>query len=129
MFARSNSRVMLRLSTFAIASLVFATQATAQDERPVVVYGEYASTHTERVPYGDLNLRASADRKALYGRVGRAVRNVCNFDSIAMSTDYRFCSVGAWSGARPQIDEALAKARQLAFSGQSAAAAFITISR
>lgn len=128
MFARSNSRLMLRLSALAIASLMVTTQAPAQDGRPVVVYGESAGIHTERVPYGDLNLRAGADRKTLYGRVGRAVRNVCDFDSSAMSTDYRFCSAGAWSGARPQINAALAKA-ELAMNDQPAGAAFITISR
>lgn len=128
MFARFNSRLMLRLSALAIASLMVTTQAPAQDGRPVVVYGESAGIHTERVPYGDLNLRAGADRKTLYGRVGRAVRNVCDFDSSAMSTDYRFCSAGAWSGARPQINAALAKA-ELAMNDQPAGAAFITISR
>ena len=128
MLARFNSPLMLRLPAIAIASLMVATQAPAQDGRPVVVYGESAAIHTERVPYGDLNLLAGADRKTLYGRVGRAVRNVCNFDSSGMSTDYRFCSAGAWSGARPQIDAAMAKS-QLASSAQPAGAAFIAISR
>jgi UrcA family protein len=129
MSARFFRPATLRLPAIAIASLIVATQAPAQDSRPVVVYGESASINTERVPYGDLNLRASADRKTLYGRVGRAVRNVCNFDSSAMTTDYRFCSAGAWSGARPQIHAAMARSGQLALSAQSTAATYITISR
>ena len=127
MSARFTSRGM-RLPAIAIATLVVATQAPAQDGRPVVVYGESAGIHTERVPYGDLNLQAGADRKTLYGRVGRAVRNVCNFDSNAMTTDYRFCSAGAWSGARPQISAAMAKSG-LALNAQPAGAAFITVRR
>lgn len=129
MFARSESRVALRWTALAVTALMITTQASAQDSRPVVVYGEAEGVHTERVPYGDLNLRASADRKTLYGRVGRAVRSVCSFDSIAMTTDYRLCSASAWSGARPQIDAAMAKSGQLAMSGQPATNKFITISR
>lgn len=105
-----------------------ATAQAAQDHRPVVVYAQ-PSLNIERVPYGDLNLAASADRKTLFGRVGSAVRNVCNFDSTGVATDYRTCASLAWSDARPQINRALAKADHLASLGQpTVAAGAITVS-
>ena len=105
-----------------------ATAQAAQDHRPVVVYAQ-PNVNIERVPYGDLNLAAAADRKTLYGRVGSAVRSVCNFDSTGVATDYRTCASLAWSDARPQIDRALAKADHLASLGQpTVAAGAITVS-
>ena len=95
----------------------------------MVVYGEPQSVNIERVAYGDLNLAESADRKTLFGRVGGAVRNVCNFDAVGIANDYRTCAGLAWKDARPQIDAALAKADQLAANGHSSVAAgAITIS-
>ena len=107
--------------------VVAATSAAAQD-RPVVVYAAPQS-NIERVPYGDLNLTAASDRKTLYGRVGNAVRNVCDFDSTGIVSDYRVCSAGAWKDSRPQIDKVIAHAEKLAMTGQSSfAAGAITIS-
>ena len=94
----------------------------------MVVYAQ-PNLNVERVPYGDLNLAASVDRKALYSRVGSAVRNVCNFDSRGISADYRTCASISWADARPQINKALARADQMAALGQPAfAAGAITIS-
>ncbi len=76
--------------------------------------------NVERVPYGDLNLAASADRKTLFGRVGHAVRNVCNFDEAGVSSDYRTCSAISWKDARLQIAAAIARVDQLALAGKPA---------
>lgn len=116
------------LSGVTASLLVTVTTAQAAQDKPVVVYAQ-PNLNIERVPYGDLNLAASADRKTLYGRVGSAVRNVCNFDSTGVATDYRSCASVAWSDARPQIDKALARADHLASLGQPAfTAGAITIS-
>jgi UrcA family protein len=116
------------LSGVTASLLVTAATAQAAQDRPVVVYAD-RQLNIERVPYGDLNLAASADRKTLYGRVGSAVRNVCNFDTNGISTDYRSCASVAWADARPQIHKALARADQMAAVGQPAfAAGAITIS-
>ena len=102
-----------------VTASLFVTAATAQaaQDSPVVVYGEPQQLNVERVPYGDLNLAAAVDRKTLYGRVGSAVRNVCNFDSLGIVSDYRTCSALAWKDARPQIENALAQADRLALNG------------
>jgi UrcA family protein len=113
------------LSGVTASLLVGATTTQAAQDRPVVVYGEPQAVNIERVPYGDLNLAASADRKTLYGRVGSAVRNVCNFDAVGIAADYRTCAGLAWKDARPQIDAALANGGQLVLNG----AAYITVSR
>ena len=111
------------LSGVTASLLVGATTTQAAQDRPVVVYGDPQPANVEHVPYGDLNLAASADRKTLYGRVGSAVRNVCNFDAVGISGDYRTCAGLAWKDARPQIDAALARADRLALNGQSSIAA------
>ena len=126
MFARFIGRGLLCVSTCAIASALGAAQPPAQN-RPVIIYGE--RVNIERVPYGDLNLQASAGRSTLYGRVGRAVRHVCDFGTIGMSSDYRVCSTGAWKGARPQINAAMAKSSQLALKGHTTGRTYIMVAR
>lgn len=113
------------LSGVTASLLVGATTTQAAQERPLVVYGEARNVSIERVPYGDLNLAAATDRQALYGRVGSAVRNVCNFDAIGIASDYRVCAGLAWKDARPQIDQALAGTGQVALNS----AAYITVAR
>ena len=124
------ARITAAVLSGVTASLLVAaaTAQAAQDHRPVVVYAQ-PNLNIERVPYGDLNLAASSDRKTLFGRVGSAVRNVCNFDSTGVATDYRTCASLAWADARPQIDRALEKADHLASLGQpTVAAGAITVS-
>lgn len=125
-FARISAAV---LSGVTASLMVGAATTQAAQETPVVVYGESQEFNTQRVPYGDLDLAASADRRTLYSRVGSAVRNVCNFDAVGIASDYRACAGLAWKDARPQIDAALAQADRLAASGQSTiAAGAITVS-
>lgn len=117
------------LSGVTASLLVGATTTQAAQNRPVVVYGEPQQANIERVAYGDLDLTRSSDRQTLFGRVGSAVRNVCNFDSVGIASDYRACASLAWKDARPQIDAAFARADRLALNGQSLlAAGAITIS-
>ena len=128
MLSRQARFIAAVLSGVTASLLVTAATAQAAQERPVVVYAA-PQLNVERVPYGDLNPAASADRKTLYGRVGNAVRNVCDFDSTGIASDYRVCSAGAWKDSRPQIDKAIAQAEKLASAGQSSiAAGAITIS-
>ena len=78
--------------------------ALAQDEGQIIVRGVAPGTKMMLVNYRDLNLNFEAHRDALYGRVGDAVRDVCNFDQVrGPGTDYRTCSSKAWTGAMPQM--------------------------
>ena len=72
---------------------------------------------TQRVSYKDLNLVMASDQKVLNGRVGRAVRWVC--EPMDLSVAFRACRSEAWSGARPQIALAIERAREIAATGTS----------
>ena len=55
------------------------------------------------MPLATATSNANVHRSILYGRVGDAVRNVCDFGTdFTKGTDYRTCCTKAWSGARPQ---------------------------
>jgi UrcA family protein len=78
--------------------------ALAQEEGQIIVRGVAPGTKMILVNYRDLNLNVEAHRDALYGRVGDAVRDVCNFDQVrGPGNDYRTCSSRAWTGAMPQM--------------------------
>jgi UrcA family protein len=78
--------------------------ALAQEEGQIIVRGVAPGTKMILVNYRDLNLNFEAHRDVLYGRVGDAVREVCNFDQVrGPGTDYRTCSSKSWTGAMPQM--------------------------
>jgi UrcA family protein len=110
------------LSGVTASLLVTAATAQAAQEKPVVVYAEpQEGIYTEKVSYRDLNLAVKADQKTLGRRVGGAVRRVCT-DANAFGTYadpvFRDCANDSWDNARPQIARAIARAEQLAASGQ-----------
>jgi UrcA family protein len=115
----------------ASAILLGAGPAFAGQEQPVNVYGEQSEdVRTERVSYADLNLALDEHRKLLNGRVSGAVKRVCLYrESVGvLENSYDICADGAWSEARPQIAQAIARARDIAMNGKSSiAAAAITI--
>ena len=81
-----------------------ASTAVAQETGQIVVRGVAPGNKMILVNYRDLNLNIEAHRDVLYGRVGDAVRGVCNFDQVrGPGTDYRTCSSKAWTGAMPQM--------------------------
>lgn len=95
-----------------------APAAGAQQYSPVTtVIGERDDRPSERVSYRDLNLAAARDERILNRRVGRAARGVCE----PHRSDYGFsdCVSVAWSGARPQIDQAVRRAQEIAATGTS----------
>lgn len=112
--------------------LLTAQSALAQD-RPVVVYADPpADVRSELVSFADLDLATAKGAKRLHYRVGKAVKNVCLFDTNRgklQPIDYHACATGAWDDARPQLALAIDRARQLALGGQPATmATAITVS-
>lgn len=105
MFARSpHTRVGILTSALVAYAGSAASIAVAQQPGQIVVRGVAPGTKMMLVNYRDLNLNIEAHRDVLYGRVGDAVRNVCNFDQVmGPGTDYRTCSSKAWTGAMPQM--------------------------
>ena len=133
MLTRLN-RITAAVLSGVTASLLIATAADAAGEdKPVVVYADQAeNTRSERVSYADLNLATAKGEKRLLGRVSGAVKRVCLFGDSHIGLqdrDYYDCSDYAWDRARPQIAQAVARAREMAANGQSSiAATAITIS-
>ena len=78
------------------------------------------------VSYADLNLATNEGAKILDRRVGSAVSDVCveANDGDNGSFDFKVgmlrCSASAWNQARPQIDLAVQRAREMASTGGSA---------
>jgi UrcA family protein len=116
MFARS----ILKTGTIIAFALVAAagggaSAAVAQEEGQIVVRGVAPGTKMILVNYRDLNLNFEAHRDVLYGRVGDAVREVCNFDQVmGPGTDYRECSSKSWTGVMPQMYRAFTQHYQRA---------------
>lgn len=131
MLVRFNRETAAVLSVVTASLLAAASAATAQ-EGPVVVYGESENTRTEHVSYADLNLAQSKGAKKLEQRVAGAVKRVCLFENSRIGLQnrgYYTCAGGAWNGARPQIAQAVMRAKEIALTGQSSiAATAITIS-
>ena len=110
-----------------IAAAAIATTATPLHARPIknvtVVArpGEYLTRH---VSYADLNLASRPDVRTLNHRVDYAVNDVCT--EVAMDS-YQFtkqeCARDSWDRARPQIERAVQRAREIAATGSSSIAA------
>ena len=127
-FARFSAAVLSGVT----ASLLVATAAFAGQDKPVVVYaGPQENVRTERVSYADLDLALSKHERKLNLRVAGAVKRVCLFENSRpglQDRGYYNCADGAWDGARPQIAQAVARAKEMAATGKSSiAAAAITI--
>lgn len=116
MHSRLN-RTVATIATGVVASLLLAAPpASAQDDDEVVIRGVSADRKVQRVSYRGLNLNLIAHRKILDERVGRAVREVCSFDTRdRLEPEYGQCADRAWAGARPQITRAYVRAAELAY--------------
>jgi UrcA family protein len=90
---------------------------------------------TRHIGYADLNLASAAGERTLNRRVGGAVNSLCleviggNDTSMeSMAAEYH-CATSTWTQARPQIAQAVQRARDIASTGSSSlAAAAITLS-
>jgi len=125
MLTRFNTVTAAVLSGVA-ASLLFTTPSWAAQDKPVVVYAEpQENIRTVHVSYADLNLAQSRDMRQLTQRVAGAVRHVCLYESRPALQDgaYYQCADGAWDNARPQMAQAVARAQEVALTGQSSIAA------
>jgi UrcA family protein len=114
-----------------VAATAITTTASPVDARPythpysnvtVVAHpGDYLVRH---VSYADLNLASNPDVHILNRRVDNAVNDVCT--EVAMES-YQFtkqeCAGDSWDRARPQVYQAVRRAREIAATGSSSIAA------
>lgn len=125
MLARFNRNTAAVLSGVA-ASLLVAGPALAGQQGPVVVYAEPDNVRIERVTYADLDLADRSGQKKLNSRVAGAVKRVCLFENSRSGLQdfgYYDCAGDAWEGAKPQIAQAVQRAKDIAMTGQSSIAA------
>ncbi|QIK95852.1 UrcA family protein [Sphingomonas sp. HDW15A] len=119
----STSHVLSFIAACAITAGGFAIASPAFSQgREVIVRAAPKDDVPRRyVTYSDLNLVHPAGLKTLNRRVNSAVRDVCR-ESVGPNGDFYIemgCRSLAWTGARPQIDRAVERARQIAANGYS----------
>jgi UrcA family protein len=129
MFSRKTKSGLLALT--AVTILSGGTAALARDET-VVVRGIAPEDQIRRtVSYRDLNLATGVGERTLNQRVDSAVKDICS-EAVGWSATARVemnCERAGWNGARPQVAQAVERAKQLAATGKSSIAAVaITIS-
>lgn len=112
---------MMAALSVTLGGLAIAYPAFAQN-KTVVVTATKDDLPTRRVSYRDLNLASPAGEKVLLHRVRYAVRDVCLESTGPGAQFYEElgCRREAWNGARPQIQTALQRAREIAQFGSSA---------
>ena len=109
------------------AGMVFALTlglsppASARDV--TVIAGPPEGALSEHVRYADLDLSSPVGVELLGIRVGGAVSRVCSpLDQRSTFSEHGACKSFAWNGARPQMDRAIVRARELASTGMTAIA-------
>ena len=105
--------------------LVVLSPPALGKEKPVVVVAPVDQAPTRRISYADLDLASLAGETTLNRRVRGAVSSVCN-EAVGPSPVLyaeQACRKFAWSGARPQIADAVQRARDIASRGFSPIAA------
>ena len=128
-FARVSAAVLSGVT----ASLLISSAAfAAGQDKPVVVKAESKArarsedTRTEHVSYADLDLSQRKDEKKLNLRVAGAVKRVCLFEHARnglQDNSYYSCADDAFGQARPQVAQAVERAKQLAMTGTTSIAA------
>lgn len=121
------------LAAFAVTFAVFAATAPASArDRSVTVTATEERVPVRFVSYRDLNLVNGKDERILVRRVRYAAKDVCVETAPSEpfhSTMFLSCRAEAWQGARPQIERAVERAKDIAANGWSAIAPVaITIS-
>jgi UrcA family protein len=106
-----------------VLALSVATSGVAAAKDVTVVAAPQEGSLSERVQYADLDLASPAGVELLGTRVGSAVTRVCSpLDQRSTFSEHGACKSFAWNGARPQMDRAVVRARELASTGMTAIA-------
>ena len=106
------------------AVALFVASSAPAAAKEVTVLGQLPVDQlTERVSYADLDLATSYGVETLTYRVRGAVNRVCSpLDQRVTFAEHGECRSFAWNGARPQMQQAVARAQQIASTGSSAIA-------
>ena len=109
-----------------VSAVPVMAEAKSISDRPVVVIAEPEQMPpTRRVGYADLNLATQIGERTLVRRVRTAVKDVCE-EEVGPSPLFYYeysCRVLTWKDTRPQVDQAIARARGMAAAGSPPIAA------
>jgi UrcA family protein len=106
----------------------FAIVATPVQAKSIVVVAD-ADIVTRHITYADLNLASSPGEVTLNQRLGGAIKSLCLEATGGADASFvpnvwnRKCRTSAWSQARPQVSQAVSRARDSALTGTSSVAA------
>jgi UrcA family protein len=123
MFNRSKLYRLCAATGVTVAIMVGAATAAVAQQVTVIGPRQFEQVRHVRIQYADLDLTAAAGYKQLMNRVGWAARRACNpgsFRTLLTPGEYVGCFDGALTEARPQVDRAVDRARQLSATGTSA---------
>ena len=114
------------LAACAVTALGLALAAPAvAAPSSVVVTATSEEIPIRYVTYRDLNLTNELGAQTLFKRVKHAVNDVC-IESVGYDMTRKFdqgtCRTNSWAGARPQMDRAIQRARDIAANGWSSIA-------
>ena len=121
-------KLILPMGAFIAVSAAAAVpiEAKPASDRPLVVIAEPEQMPpTRRVGYADLNLATQVGERTLVRRVRTAVKDVCE-EEVGPSPLFYYeysCRMLTWKDTRPQVDQAIARARGMAAAGSSPIAA------
>ena len=112
-------KIIFPICAFVVVSAVTPVMVEAKpiSDRPLVVIAEPEPLPpTRRVGYADLNLATQIGERTLVRRVRTAVNEVCEEEMGPSPLFYyeHSCRVLTWKDTRPQVDQAIARARGMA---------------
>ena len=115
-------KIILLIGAFVAVSAAVPVIAEGKpvSDRPLIVTAEPdPMPPTRHVGYGDLNLTTQLGERALVRRVRSAVNAVCEEEVGPAPLVYyeHSCRVLTWKDTRPQVDQAIARARGMAAAG------------
>ena len=125
-------KIILPIGAFvAVSAAPVIAEAKPVSDRPLVVIAEPEPLPpTRRVGYADLNLATQVGERILVRRVRSAVKEVCE-EEVGPSPMFHYehsCRVLTLKDARPQLDQAIARARAMAAANSpDISAAFILV--
>ena len=113
------------LAACAATLVVFGATSPALASEQIVVTATEEEVPVRLVSYLDLDLVKAADERTLVRRVRHAAKDVCT-ESVDGGFYYQrtfiACRSNALTGAKPQIERAVTRARDIAANGFSAIA-------
>jgi|SoiMethySBSTD1v2_1073268.scaffolds.fasta_scaffold1295334_1 UrcA family protein len=113
----------------AITGGSFAMVATPVEAKSPIIVVADSDIVIRSISYADLNLASASGEATLNGRVGGGIKSLCLEATDGADSGFvpnvwsHKCRTSAWNQARPQVSQAVRRARDIAQNGFSPIAA------